>query len=232
MAVATRHWTGLMTALPDVAAASGAAARRRGISVGSRGAVLASVLVITALISEREDWQPISLVVALGLVMVLADAAAVSARRVRISAGLMVQVTIMALLGPAPAVAIGLLGTLVDSRVNRVEREYTLHNLFMFGILGLVGGVLFDLLRAGYGLDRHDTAYAAVVLPVYLVLVGINLALVTTHRALGTRRLRIFRETVLPALPLGWRTGCSPPPPCSCGRRRASQPPPGCCSCS
>ena len=54
----------------------------------------------------------------------------------------------MALLGPAPAVAIGLLATLFDSRVNRVEREYTLHNLVVFGMLGLVGGVLFDVLRA------------------------------------------------------------------------------------
>jgi signal transduction histidine kinase len=95
-----------------------------------------------------------------------------------------------------------LCATLVDARVNRVGRDNTLHNLVVFGLLGLVGGALFNFLHASYGLDRHDTAYAALVLPVYLLLVGMNLVLVATHPALGTERLRIFRETALPALPL------------------------------
>ena len=164
--------------------------------------MLVSVIAVAALVSERNDWQPFTLVAVLGTVMVVADVAAVSARRLRISAGLMAQVTIMALLGPAPAVAIGLLATLVDSRVNRVNAQYTLHNLFMFAVLGLVGGLLFDVLRDSYGLDRHDTAYALLVLPAYLLLVGVNLLLVSTHPTLGTRRLHVFRETGLPALPL------------------------------
>jgi hypothetical protein len=64
------------------------------------------VIVLAALSSDRADWQPMSLAVALGVTMIVADILAVTVRRIRVSAGLMVQVVAMALLGPAPAAAI------------------------------------------------------------------------------------------------------------------------------
>jgi len=44
---------------------------------------LACILVAAALTSTAEDWQPISLVLALGAMMILADVLPVTARRIR-----------------------------------------------------------------------------------------------------------------------------------------------------
>src|SRR3712207_6670521 len=85
-----------------------------------RAAALAGILVVAALISTSESWQPASLVAALTGLMVAADALPVPARLIRLTPGLMIQVVIMALLGPAPAVVIGVASTVVESRVNRV----------------------------------------------------------------------------------------------------------------
>jgi hypothetical protein len=54
-------------------------------------AVLSCILVAAALTSTVEDWQPIGLVLALGAMMVLADVVPVTARRIRLSAGLMAR---------------------------------------------------------------------------------------------------------------------------------------------
>jgi hypothetical protein len=71
-----------------------------------RAATLVCVVVIAALTSTSDDWQPVTLVVALTGLAVVADTVPVAARRLRLSGGLMVQVVAMAMLGPAPAVAV------------------------------------------------------------------------------------------------------------------------------
>ena len=63
----------------------------------------------------------VSLVLALAALMILAEAATIGARTIRQSAGLTVLVTAMALLGPAPAVAIAIPAMLGETLVNRVR---------------------------------------------------------------------------------------------------------------
>jgi signal transduction histidine kinase len=196
-----------MTAVSDVTPAAGTAVSGQGLPrsvLVPRAALLVAVIAVAALTSELEDWQPITLVVALGLVMVVADTVSVWTRYIRVSAGLMVLVTVMALLGAAPAVAIGVFSTVIDSRVNRVRAEYALNNVVIFALLGLVGGVLLDVLGNSFGLDRSDSSYALLVLPVYAFLVAMNLALVTLmyHGLSRTDRWQIFRESGLPGVPL------------------------------
>jgi signal transduction histidine kinase len=168
-----------------------------------RVVVLACVVVLAALTSERTDWQPLSLVVALGVTMMVADVMAVAARRVRVSAGLMVQVVAMALLGPAPAAAMGIVSLVPDTLVNRVWPLGALNNMAIFGFLGLLGGLLFEVLGASVGLDPRDTAYALLVLPISVLLIALNLGLVAaSHPGLepGARR-RVLRESGLPTFP-------------------------------
>ena len=137
--------------------------------------LLAAVLIGAGLTSEPSAWEPVSLVVALTVVMVLADVAVVSARRLRRSAGLLVQTTIMALLGPAPAVAISLASILlIDAVLFRVERIRTVRNLAIVGVLGLAGGLLFEAARDGLGIGMQDPAYAVLALPIYVVLTIAN----------------------------------------------------------
>jgi signal transduction histidine kinase len=162
------------------------------------------VLTAAVLTSEASDWQPVSLLLALTAALVAADAASVAARRIRISSGLMVQTTIMALLGPGPAVAAATVSTIVETRIHRISRVATMQNLALFGILGLIGGLMFEGLATSLGIDRADTAYAVLTLPTYAVLSALNLLLVVglhPHLAAGTR-LRAIRETAVPSLPL------------------------------
>src|SRR4051794_10564170 len=174
----------------------------RGVAV--RVALVACVVGATAITSEASDWQPVALTLALGAALVAADAASVAARRIRISSGLVVQTTMMALLGPGPAVAAAACSTFVEARIHRLSRLRMLNNLATFSLLGLVGGLLFEGLARSFGLDRTDTAYAVLVLPIYATLSALNLVLVVgAHPDLapGTR-LRAIRETVPAALPL------------------------------
>jgi signal transduction histidine kinase len=175
----------------------------------ARWALLACVVVVAALTTEQEDWEPLALVLALGVVMTIAEVAVVWTRRLRASGGLVVQSTAMALLGPAPAVAIGLVATVADSAVNRVRSLYALLNLVTIAIFGLVGGVLFETLGERFGLDRDDAAYALLFLPVYALLLALNLVLlVGLHPALApAERRRVLRESAAPALPVELASG-------------------------
>ena len=202
-----------MSVLSDVAPASGATLQDSRLPfsvIAVRAGLLAFAIAAAAVTSERAQWQPVALVVALAVAMVVADVATVAVRRIRISPGLMVQVTVMALLGPAPAVAIGVVSTLIESRVNRMPAVTALTNVTNFALVGLAGGLLFELLGTSLGLDRHDTEYAVLVLPAYALLAAVNLALVVAMHPgpMDMRhRLPIFRETGLPAVPLELANG-------------------------
>jgi signal transduction histidine kinase len=183
----------------EVPAVSGISAQGASRGQVARAAfLLACVIAVAALVSDPGEWRPATLVVALGVAMLIGELATVDARRIRLSSGLMVQTTIMALLGPGPAVAIGVVAILAESAINRVATERSVGNALVFGIVGLVGGLLFDALRAGFDLDRHDTIYALLVPPVYALLAALNLVLVAVARS----NPRIIRETGLPAAPL------------------------------
>lgn len=168
-------------------------------------ALLVLALAVAAVISEPQQWQPVPLVAALSFVMVLADVAVVSARRLRVSPGLMVQTTMMALLGPAPAVAIGAFSIfMIDGVIYRVGGVRTLMNVMTSALLGLVGGIVFDVLRRELNLGMADAEYAALVLPVYGMLAVLNLAVIAGLHPLlqAGERVRVFRESGLPTLSL------------------------------
>jgi signal transduction histidine kinase len=171
--------------------------------------LLTCLLVLAALTSQGDDWQPLSLVIALGTLMIFVETISTWARKLRLSSGLMVQATIMALLGPAPAVVIGMLAMAIDGRVNRRPLEGTLLNMNIFGLLGLVGGLAMGALGTAFGLDREDTAYALLVVPVYLGLMTANLALVaaTAPGLAPDARRRVFREIGAPTIPLELLSG-------------------------
>jgi signal transduction histidine kinase len=174
-----------------------------------RGVALACCVGLAALLSEAADWRPWWLVVALAGVMALADVVAISTRHIRVSAGLMVQTTAMALLGTAPAVGIGVGAAAIESRHNRVRLTLATSNMLIVAVLALVGGVLFEVLGDHFGLDRDDPGYALLVVPVYAVVMVLNVVLVIAlhpHLAREQRR-RIPRDSVLPALPLEFVKG-------------------------
>ena len=187
----------------------GAVQQRPGEAAGVRrvaplSLVLVGVLAAGVVTSRQSDWQPVSLVLALGAAMIVADVMSVSARRVRISVGLTIQVVAMALLGPAPAAAIGVAAAIADGVVNPVRPLAMLNNAAIFGFLGLAGGILFNALGAWFELEPRDTAYALLVPPAYFLLAGANLVLValTSPGLEGIGPRRVLRESGLPPLPV------------------------------
>jgi two-component system NarL family sensor kinase len=169
----------------------------------------ACLLALAAVTSAAENWQPISLAVALGTLMVVAETISTWTRKLRFSSGLMVQVPIMALLGPAPAAVFGMLAMAIDGRVNRGPLKGTFLNIVIFGLLGLVGGLVLQGLGRASGLERGDSTYALLVLPVYLVLMSANLALVaaTAPGLTPEARRRVFTEVGVPTIPLELLSG-------------------------
>jgi signal transduction histidine kinase len=169
-----------------------------------RCVVLICLLAAGVMTSRQSNWEPVSLVVALAAAMIVADVMSVSARRVRISVGLTVQVVSMALLGPAPAAAIGVTAAVADGLVNSVRPTAILNNMAIFGFLGVAGGILFDTLGPWSGLEPRDTGYAFLVVASYLLLAMMNFILVaTTSPGLeGVELRRVLRESGLPPLPV------------------------------
>jgi signal transduction histidine kinase len=89
--------------------------------------------------------------------------------------------------------------------VHRVALRQAFANILIFVFLGLVGGVVFDALRAWLGLEHRDTTYGLLVMPTYVVLAVLNLGLVTVEHP-GVRR-RILRDSGLPSLPIELLSG-------------------------
>jgi signal transduction histidine kinase len=178
----------------------------RKVSLGvlvSRLGSLALVIAITVAVNEPEDWQPTELVVALAVLYAIADSVVVWARRVRLTAGMTVQMTTAALLGPGPAVALSLVSNIVDSSANRLPLGGALTNISMIPALGLVGGILFEVGGAVFGLDRDMPAYAALVPPIYLTVFALNVISFAAFNPglAGLNRRRILPETAIPMIP-------------------------------
>jgi signal transduction histidine kinase len=169
-----------------------------------RAVAFACVLALTALTWDPSDWEPLSLVLVLGAAMVAADVMVVATRAIRHSPGMMVLAPIMALLGPMPAVVIGVTATAIESRVSRQRLAVALTNLVAIAVLGLVGGVLFEVGGSWFGLNRDDPGYALLVPPIYVVVIALNLLLVVSNHPdiPAAERWQVVRESAAPGVPL------------------------------
>lgn len=76
--------------------------------------------------------------------------------------------------------------------------------MLIFALLGLLGGVLFGALGEAFEVDHEDAEFALLVLPIYALLIAVNLALVIVfHPDLAPEeRRRVVREAARPGLPV------------------------------
>ena len=162
--------------------------------------VLAALVVAAALTSRTQDWQPIELTLALSALAIGCHLFPLEAPGIRISGSFMGLVLAMALLGPAPAVAIGLAAVLVDATVRRGPREYLLSDLVAYAAFPLVGGLAMRPLEGG-----ADVEFAIAVGAVFLAVNLLNFLLIVGQmKLLGLRQegpLTMFVRAFLPVLP-------------------------------
>lgn len=143
-------------------------------------ALLASALAGAAVTSRVEDWTPISLV---GLLFVLAagsELLSFELKGLRLSGSFLALVLAMALLGPAPAAAIGVACSLVDAVIARRSIDRTLTNLATFATFPLAGGLLIRAVSGGFETGSEALWFGGVVFTTFMVANLLNFAMVAT----------------------------------------------------
>jgi putative nucleotidyltransferase with HDIG domain len=173
---------------------------RRSTSLAQLEAVvLGGALVAAALTSSVSDWQPPALVVVLLVLALVSDLFAVSYGGQRISGSFLALVLAMALLGPAPATAIGIASVLFDHLRARNPPGLLLANLATFATFPLIGGLLIRWADV----DEMAAGFPLVVIGVFLVTNLLNFLMIGGHHAYVERVSLAgeFRKIFVPVLP-------------------------------
>lgn len=170
-----------------------------------RGHLLLLALALAGAVasSERADWQPVELVALLAVLAVGSDLLALEADRLRVSGSFLALVLAMALLGPAPAAAIGLLCAAVDGLRSHHTRGDLASNLATYALFPLLGGLALEWLSAPGAARDPEGDYAVLVFAVFLAANALNFALIAGHIAYLQRAsiVALARRSYLPVLP-------------------------------
>jgi len=167
-------------------------------------AALIAAVGVAAASSTAEDWRPIELVLLLFVLTVGSDVLNVEIRGVRVSGAFLAIVLAMALLGPAPAVAIGVVSTMIDGLVARRAWEGVVNDLVNYATFPLVGGMLMDAYVVDGIPEGSGLGFAAAVLIVFMVTNLLNFLVVVAFQAARWGRpvwesVRSVYVTVLPS---------------------------------
>jgi putative nucleotidyltransferase with HDIG domain len=164
-------------------------------------ALFSAAIAVIAVTSRASDWHPVELVVLLAVLAVVSDAMAVEVRGLRLSGSFVALVLAMALLGPAPAGAIGILTIAIDALRTTNPMPLMMCNLATYATFPLAGGVL---IRAVDGHNSQGTVqFGLLVFGVFIVTNLLNFAMIALTRrvALNHSLHEQVRRGLLPMLP-------------------------------
>jgi putative nucleotidyltransferase with HDIG domain len=148
--------------------------RRSTWLVAGEAVVLVAACLVAALDSTAADWRPPELFIVLLALAIGSDFLALRHRAQRISGSFLAIVLAMALLGPAPAVAIGVLSVLVDQLRAHNPLPRLITNLATYAVFPLVGGLFIEATANALNLQDDDLGFSAVVFAGFLVALLIN----------------------------------------------------------
>jgi len=170
--------------------------------------VLATVVAVSS--SEVRDWAPNELVLLLLVLAVGSDALTIEFRGIRVSGSFLALVLAMALLGPAPAAAIGAGSALIDVAVSRRPWHRALMNVAVWSTFPLIGGLIME---AWIGETRpgadNAVVFSAVVLLTFMLTNLLNFVMVAGSMSLS-REVSFsesFKSVYLTVLPSEFATG-------------------------
>jgi putative nucleotidyltransferase with HDIG domain len=178
------------------------ARRRRAITIG-QGIALAGVLAATVLVSDESQWEPLPLTGLLALLVLGSDILVLDAKRFRIGGSFTGLVLAMALLGPAPAAAIGVLSVLVDQLRAHNPLPRLITNVAAWATFPLVGGLLIDWAAAALDVREDDLMFSLLILGAFMVANLLNFFLIAGDYAFHNRvpLAQEFRTIFVPVLP-------------------------------
>ena len=175
-----------------------------GLILATQIAVLVMAILAGFANSTAADWDPVALVALLFILTVGSDLLSVELRGVRVSGAFLAIVLAMALLGPAPAVAMGSLSALVDALLSRRPLDKGVNNVATWATFPLVGALMINAISGGE--PRHDDSiwFPATVLLVFMTTNFLNFVMVALFRRASykesfRRNLRSVYITVLPS---------------------------------
>jgi putative nucleotidyltransferase with HDIG domain len=181
---------------------------RRHIYTAYECALLAGALAGAVLLSRAQDWQPLELLALLLVLSVTGDRLTVNIRNQNLSGAFIALVLAMTLLGPAPAVALGILVMASDALLRRLAPTRALTNMTTHAVFLIAGGMLCRVLVGDVHNPHNAPAtrgatFALIVFGVFIVTNTLNFVLIAIHeRVLAGRGLvDQTRYLFLPMLP-------------------------------
>ncbi len=177
--------------------------RRSKLLAAAEAVLLFAVLAASAFTSRSADWRPWGLVLVLLALALASDALAVRHQTQRISGSFLALLLAMALLGPAPAVAIGVVVTLLDGARTRLAPGKLLTNLATYATFPFAGALLIERTGNWTDLEGARLSFALVVFAAFMVVNLLNFAMIAGDSALhhGTSMRLQFRTIFVPVLP-------------------------------
>ena len=165
--------------------------------------LLAGACLLAAGISSPAQWEPLSLVGLLLLLAVGSDMLALQVKSMRISGSFLSIVLAFVLLGPAPAVAIGIACTLAEQVRARAPFPHLATNLATYATFPLVAGVVVHALSGDVTVASADFALALYVFAGFVFALLLNFTLIAVHISLsdGVPLREQFRTALVPLLP-------------------------------
>ena len=153
--------------------------------------------------STAADWEPPELVAVLLALALGSDLLAVRHKVQRISGSFLALVLAMALLGPAPAVAIGIVSVLVDQLRARNPLPRFITNLATYATFPLIGSLLIQGAASALDVQEDDFAFSLLILGGFFVSHLLNFLGIAGDYAFHTRGslAHEFRTIFVPVLP-------------------------------
>jgi putative nucleotidyltransferase with HDIG domain len=158
-------------------------------------------------VGHADEWQPLLLVALLVALTLVGHWLTVTVRTVQLSASMVALLLAMSLLGPAPAVALGIGLMILTSSLRRLSATQWLSNLSTFAVFLFIGGFLVrtlagDVHQAANQVPRSVT-FGLILFGVFIMIAVINFVLVALELRVteGRSIVRQAREIFFPLLP-------------------------------
>jgi hypothetical protein len=163
--------------------------------------ILAGSITAMVLLSTADQWEPFDLVGLIAVLVVGSDFLTLRAKRFRISGSFLGLVLAMALLGPAPAGAMGIACASVDAVRGRTRGSYLLSNLATYAFFPVFGSLVLQGL-ADIGMT-DDGGVALAVFAVFVLTNVLNFTMIAGHTVYlrGGSLVEMFKTVFMPVFP-------------------------------
>jgi putative nucleotidyltransferase with HDIG domain len=171
--------------------------------------LLGGSAVAAALLSDRDDWESLSLFVLLLLLAVVSESFRLETTRIKVSAAFLSLALGMTLLGPAPALCLGVLVMVWSCARKRSPWQSWLANISTYACFTLVGGFAFEALGGESVLDSSPAEYMLLVFTLFMATNVLNFFLIAVDFRVfeGWPVWGSFRQIYAPLLPVEFATG-------------------------